>query len=59
MRRPFIVIPLISSLLIAGCATNDLGDPRELNKTEQGALIGAAGGAVLGRELERSGSRCR
>lgn len=53
MRRPFIAIPLISSLLIAGCATNDLGDPRELTKTEQGALIGAAGGAVLGAVINK------
>jgi outer membrane protein OmpA-like peptidoglycan-associated protein len=53
MRRPFIAIPLISGLLTAGCATNDLGDARELTKTEQGALIGAAGGAVLGAVINK------
>ena len=33
---------------LAGCATNDLGDSRNLNKTEKGAIIGTVSGAALG-----------
>lgn len=39
---------LIAAFTFTGCATNDLGDSRSLNKTEQGALIGTVSGAALG-----------
>lgn len=42
------VLPLAALFLLSACATNDLGDSRGLTKTETGALIGAASGAVLG-----------
>lgn len=48
MRNALIATPLAALLLLSGCATNDLGDSRDLNKTEKGALIGAIGGAALG-----------
>ena len=38
----------LSVLLLPACATNDLGDKRELSKTEQGAIIGTVSGAALG-----------
>jgi outer membrane protein OmpA-like peptidoglycan-associated protein len=41
-------MPLLATLLLSACATNDLGDPRDLSKTETGALIGVASGAALG-----------
>ena len=48
MHKHFTVMPLLATLLLSACATNDLGDPRDLSKTETGALIGAASGAALG-----------
>ncbi len=48
MRKLFIAMPIAASLLLSACATNDLGDKRDLNKTEKGAIIGTASGAVLG-----------
>jgi outer membrane protein OmpA-like peptidoglycan-associated protein len=48
MRKHAIAIPLTATLLLSACATNDLGDARDMNKTEQGAIIGAASGAALG-----------
>jgi outer membrane protein OmpA-like peptidoglycan-associated protein len=48
MRPSLIAMPLSAILLLSACATNDLGDSRDLTKTETGALIGAASGAVLG-----------
>lgn len=48
MRTSLIVLPLTAALLLAGCATNDLGDRRDLSKTEQGAIIGTVSGAALG-----------
>ena len=47
MRTSLIALPL-TALLLSACATNDLGDRRDLNKTEKGAIIGTASGAVLG-----------
>ncbi len=46
-KRP-LAATLLASLFAAGCATNDLGDRRDLSKTEKGAIIGTASGAVLG-----------
>ncbi len=48
MRKHLTVMPLLATLLLSACATNDLGDSRDLSKTETGALIGAASGAALG-----------
>ncbi|MBT9568177.1 MAG: OmpA family protein [Thiobacillus sp.] len=48
MQTSFIAIPLTAALLLSACATNDMGDSRPLNKTEKGAIIGTASGAVLG-----------
>jgi outer membrane protein OmpA-like peptidoglycan-associated protein len=46
-KQSLVVIP-VAMLLAAGCATNDLGDRRDLSKTEKGAIIGTASGAALG-----------
>ncbi len=46
-KRP-LAVTLLAGLLAAGCATNDLGDRRDLSKTEKGAIIGTASGAALG-----------
>ena len=48
MHKPFIVIPLLATLLLSACTTNDLGDARDLNKTQTGAIIGTVSGAALG-----------
>lgn len=48
MQTRFLILPLAATLGLTACATNDLGDNRRLNKTETGAIIGSAGGAVLG-----------
>ena len=48
MHKPYIVFPLLSALLLSACATNDLGEPRDLNKTQTGAIIGTVSGAALG-----------
>lgn len=48
MRFPLITLPLLSTLLLTACATNDLGDSRDLSKTQQGAIVGSLGGAALG-----------
>jgi outer membrane protein OmpA-like peptidoglycan-associated protein len=48
MYTPHIVIPLLASLLLSACTTNDLGDSRDLNKTQTGAIIGTVSGAALG-----------
>jgi outer membrane protein OmpA-like peptidoglycan-associated protein len=48
MRTSIIALPLTATLLLSACATNDLGDKRDMNKTEKGAIIGTASGAVLG-----------
>jgi len=48
MHKPFIAAPLLATLLLSACATNDLGEPRDLNKTQTGAIIGTVSGAALG-----------
>jgi outer membrane protein OmpA-like peptidoglycan-associated protein len=48
MRTSLIALPLTALFLFSACATNDLGDSRDLNRTEKGAIIGTASGAVLG-----------
>ena len=48
MRKTLLVMPLSAVLLLSACTTNDLGDTRDLSKTEMGAIIGSASGAALG-----------
>ena len=48
MHKTLTAMPLLATLLLSACATNDLGDTRDLSKTETGALIGVASGAALG-----------
>lgn len=48
MHTALTLLPLSAIFLLSACATNDLGDSRDLNKTEKGAIIGTASGAVLG-----------
>lgn len=48
MHKILIALPLSAVFLLSACATNDMGDSRDLNKTEKGAIIGTASGAVLG-----------
>ena len=48
MRTSIIAPPLTAIFLLSACATNDLGDKRDMNKTEKGAIIGAVSGAALG-----------
>lgn len=48
MRLTYLVASLAAVSLLSACATNDMGDNRTLNKTEKGAIIGTASGAVLG-----------
>lgn len=48
MRTLLIAMPLSASLLLSACATNDLGDSRDLSKTEKGAIVGTVSGAALG-----------
>lgn len=55
MQRPILI--LAAAALTLGVATNaDARACRRLNKTE-GAVVGAAGGAVLGNVLAGRGSR--
>lgn len=53
MRSIHIASPLLACLLLSACATNDLGDKRDLSKTEKGAIIGAASGAALGALVKK------
>jgi outer membrane protein OmpA-like peptidoglycan-associated protein len=53
MRTPIIALPLTAVLLLSACTTTDLGDSRDLSKTETGAIIGTASGAVLGALINR------
>ncbi|MGK2953180.1 MAG: OmpA family protein [Thiobacillus sp.] len=53
MRTPLIALPLLATFLLSACATNDLGDSRDLSKTQTGAIIGTASGAVLGALINR------
>lgn len=48
MHKKLIATPLLAALLLSGCATNDLGESRDLSKTEKGAIIGTVSGAALG-----------
>ena len=48
MRPALIALPLTAVFLLSACATNDLGDRRDLSKTQKGAIIGSVSGAALG-----------
>jgi outer membrane protein OmpA-like peptidoglycan-associated protein len=48
MRTPLIALPLLATLMLSACATNDMGDSRNLSKTQTGAIIGTVSGAALG-----------
>ena len=43
-----ISMGLAAVLFVSGCATDEFGNRRPMNNAEKGALIGAAGGALLG-----------
>lgn len=53
MNKSLIAMPLTAIFLLSACTTNDLGDSRDLTKTETGALIGAASGAALGALINK------
>ena len=46
--KKLIVLPVISAMLLSACASNDLGDNRDMNNTEKGAVIGVLAGAAAG-----------
>ena len=46
--RPFIVVTLILTLGLAGCATNPYTGEQEASKTAKGAGLGALAGAIAG-----------
>ncbi len=48
MCKPRFILPLSALFLLSACATNDLGDSRDLTKTQTGAIIGTVSGAALG-----------
>lgn len=56
MNKPLIAAPLLAALLLSACATNDLGDSRDMTNTEKGAIIGTVSGAALGA-IVGSGNR--
>jgi len=54
MNKSLIAMPLTASLLLSACTTNDLGDSRDLSKTETGAIVGAVSGAALGALINKN-----
>jgi outer membrane protein OmpA-like peptidoglycan-associated protein len=42
---------------VAGCATNEAGEPRPLTRAEKGAIIGAVGGAAVGAASTKDGNK--
>ncbi len=48
MQTRLVALPLLASLMLSACATNDLSESRDLSKTEKGAIIGTVSGAALG-----------
>lgn len=48
MRTRALLTPLLAALLFSACATNDLGDSRDMSNTQKGAIIGSVSGAALG-----------
>jgi outer membrane protein OmpA-like peptidoglycan-associated protein len=51
--KSLVATPLLAALLATGCATNDLGDRRDMSNTQKGALIGALGGAAAGALINK------
>ncbi|MCG9094194.1 OmpA family protein [Laribacter hongkongensis] len=47
------------ALAVSGCATNDLGQKRDLNNTEIGAILGTLGGAVIGAAVSSKKDRSK
>ena len=43
-----LLIVVIAVFMVTSCATDEFGNPRSLTRTEKGAIIGAATGALLG-----------
>ncbi len=52
MNKSLIALPLLATLLSA-CATNDLGDSRDMTNTQKGAIIGTVSGAALGALINK------
>jgi len=48
MRKQSIIMPLMASLLLSACATNDLGDSPKVSNTKQRTIIGSGNGAAPG-----------
>jgi outer membrane protein OmpA-like peptidoglycan-associated protein len=46
-------MPLLATLLLSACATNDLGDSRDMTNTQKGAIIGTVSGAALGALINK------
>lgn len=53
MHKPLIALPLLATLLLSACATNDLGDSRDMTNTQKGAIIGTVSGAALGALINK------
>ena len=53
MHKSLIAVPLLAALLSA-CATNDLGESRDMTNTEKGAIIGTVSGAALGALINKN-----
>nr|MBP9528155.1 glycine zipper 2TM domain-containing protein [Laribacter sp.] len=47
------------ALAVSGCATNDLGQKRDLNNTEIGAILGTLGGAAIGAAVSSKKDRSK
>jgi outer membrane protein OmpA-like peptidoglycan-associated protein len=43
-----ILFSFICMFIFSGCAKDEFGNPRSMNNTEKGTMIGALGGAVIG-----------
>jgi outer membrane protein OmpA-like peptidoglycan-associated protein len=48
LSNRFYSFSLIISFVLSGCVTDDFGNKRGYNDTEKGAMMGAAGGMLLG-----------
>ena len=53
MHKPLIALPLLATLLLSACATNDLGDSRDMTNTQKGAIVGTVSGAALGALINK------
>ena len=55
--RTIIILSMISLFGLSACATDEFGNRRPMTDAERGALIGAAGGAVLGGAVAKKKNR--